>query len=92
MLRLSSRSLTTPIANVSEGLSYLGAFTNRLSVKEDSLATAQTNTESSRSRIQDADIALEQLEATKLQILQQTAVAILAQTNVAPQVVLALFA
>ncbi len=85
------QKLDDAIANVSEGLSYLGAFTNRLSVKEDSLATAQVNTESSRSRIQDADIALEQLEATKLQILQQTAVAILAQTNVAPQIVLSLF-
>ncbi|MCP4725111.1 MAG: flagellin, partial [bacterium] len=44
-----------------------------------------------RSRIMDADIANEQLNSTRLQILQQTATAQLAQANVTPQNVLALF-
>jgi len=35
----------------------------------------------SRSTIEDAELAWEQLEVTKLQILQQTALAILAQAN-----------
>jgi flagellin len=43
------------------------------------------------STIQDADIAEEQLELTKLQILQQSALAMLAQANAAPQSVLVLF-
>ncbi len=79
------------IENVSKALSFIGAVTNRLTFKEDALAVARTNTEAAKSRILDADIAFEQLEATKLQILQQTATAMLAQANAAPQAVLALF-
>ncbi|KPK88062.1 flagellin, partial [bacterium SM23_31] len=50
-----------------------------------------TNTEATKGRILDADIAKEQLESTRLQILQQTATAQLAQANILPQNVLALF-
>ncbi|MBI5307490.1 MAG: flagellin, partial [Planctomycetes bacterium] len=73
--------IDTAIADVSEALSYIGSVVNRLSYQEASLTTAKTNTESARSRIEDADMAYEQLEATKLQILQQTASAMLAQAN-----------
>ena len=79
------------INQVSSGLSYIGAQVNRMSFQEESLAVAKTNTESAYSRIVDADMALEQLESTKLQILQQTATAMLAQANTAPQSVLSLF-
>ena len=77
--------------NVADALSYVGAMQNRLDYQETSLTVAKTNTEAARSRIMDADMAFEQLEATKLQILQQTAVAMLAQSNSAPQSVLGLF-
>ncbi|MEK7852657.1 MAG: flagellin [Planctomycetota bacterium] len=83
--------LDTAIADVSEALSYIGSVVNRLSYQESSLTTAKTNTESARSRIEDADMAYEQLEATKLQILQQTASAMLAQANSGPQAILSLF-
>ncbi|MCB0266507.1 MAG: flagellin, partial [Calditrichaeota bacterium] len=43
------------------------------------------------SRIMDADVAKEQLNLTKLQILQQTSTIQLAQANSAPQSVLQLF-
>lgn len=79
------------INQVSAGLSYIGAQVNRMSFQEESLSVAKTNTESAYSRIVDADMALEQLESTKLQILQQTATAMLAQANTAPQSVLSLF-
>ena len=79
------------IDNVSEGLSYIGSQVNRLSFQEDSLSVAKSNTEAATSRIVDADMAWEQLEATKLMILQQTATAMLAQANVAPQSILSLF-
>ena len=39
----------------------------------------------------DADFAKEQLEALKLQIMQQTATSALAQANASPQIVLSLF-
>ncbi len=83
--------IDTAIADVSEALSYIGSVVNRLTYQEASLTTAKTNTESARSRIEDADMAYEQLEATKLQILQQTASAMLAQANSGPQAILSLF-
>jgi len=79
------------INKVSEGLSYIGSMINRLNFQEESITVAKVNTDSAYSRIVDADMAAEQLEATKLQILQQTATAMLAQANVAPQSVLSLF-
>ncbi len=79
------------ISGVKEALSYLGGQYNRLSFQEESLSIAKLNTEASYSRIMDADMAQEQLEATKYQILQQTATAMLAQANTQPQAVLSLF-
>jgi flagellin len=84
-------NIDTAIANVSKALSYVGSVVNRLTYQETSLTVARTNTESARSRIEDADMAYEQLEATKLQILQQTASAMLAQANAGPQTILSLF-
>jgi len=79
------------IETVSNSLQAVGATVARLSVKESTLQVAVTNTEATRSRILDADIASEQLNSTRLQILQQTATAQLAQANITPQNVLALF-
>ncbi len=79
------------INKVSEGLSYIGSMINRLGFQEESLTVAKVNSEAAYSRIVDADMAFEQLETTKLMILQQTATAMLAQANVSPQTVLALF-
>ena len=76
---------------VSEGLSYIGAIVNRLDYQEASLSVAKVNTEASWNRIMNADMAYEQLEATKYQILQQTAVTMLAQANMGPQAILGLF-
>ena len=79
------------IGDVSEALSYIGSVVNRLTYQETSLTVARTNAEAARSRIEDADMAYEQLEATKLQILQQTATAMLAQANTGPEAILTLF-
>ncbi|MCC7210888.1 MAG: flagellin [Candidatus Brocadia sp.] len=83
--------LDSAIADVSEALSYIGAVVNRLTYQESTLTVAQTNTEAARSRIEDADMAYEQLESTKLQILQQTSSSMLAQANSGPQAILSLF-
>ncbi len=84
-------SLDTAISRLSSELQKVGSLVARLDVKESMLLTAVTNTEAAKSRIMDADIAKEQLEATKLQILQQTATVQLAQANAAPQSILSLF-
>jgi flagellin len=79
------------IEEVSDTLQYIGALVSRLNVKEATVSVAITNTEATRSRIIDADIAKEQLNLTRTLILQQTATAQLAQSNISPQIVLALF-
>jgi len=83
--------INSAISTVKDSIADIGATQSRLATKENTLSNAITNTEASRSRIQDADFAKEQLEALKLQIMQQTATAALAQANAAPQVVLSLF-
>ncbi len=85
------QTLDEAIDTVSERLQSLGALASRLSFKEETLAEAQVNTEAAFNRIMNADMAMSQLEATKFQILQQTATAMLAQANQAPQALLSLF-
>ncbi len=83
--------LDTAIQTVSSSLQTLGALVARLDFSQQVATTAQVNTEAAYSRIMDADMAQEQLNATKYQILQQTATAMLAQANAAPQSLLSLF-
>ena len=84
-------NVNTALDTIFSNLQTIGATIARLTFKEETLRIAITNTESTKSRILDADIAFEQLRSTRLQILQQTATAQLAQANVSPQNVLALF-
>ncbi len=79
------------LKTVNTEIGKIGAAVNRLAVKDENLTTAITNTEAAKSRILDADIAKEQISSIKLQILQQTATAQLAQANMSPQVFLSLF-
>ncbi len=72
-------------------LSGIGDSQKRLTFKHENLTTSMNNYEAARSRIADADFAMEQLEIVKLQILQQTGTATLAQANAAPQSILQLF-
>jgi len=76
---------------VKNGISNIGAFSARLSFKEDAMNVAYTNTEAAYNRIMNANMAQEQVEASKYVILQQTATAMLAQANSAPQFLLSLF-
>lgn len=73
------------------GLQAGGAIGNKLRVIQDSLTTTMTNTIAARARITDADVAAEQVNSVRLQILQQLATSMLAQANAQPQGVLALF-
>ncbi len=75
---------------VLSGLTDLGSLINRFSIKEETIQVAQINTEASFSRIMNADLAMEQLNLTKFQILQQSTTAMLSQANLNGQSVLAL--
>ncbi len=59
----------------------LGATMNRMQHTIDNLSNIVVNTELSRSRIRDADMAEESVELSKFQVLQQAANAMLAQAN-----------
>ena len=79
------------IQTVANVVSTIGDSQKRLTYKEQNLSVSMNNYEAARSRIADADFAREQMEIVKLQILQQTGTASLAQANAAPQAVLSLF-
>ena len=76
---------------VKAAVSQVGSFTARLNFKEEALNVQFANTESAYNRIMNANMAQEQVEASKFMILQQTATAMLAQANAAPQFLLSLF-
>jgi len=76
---------------VQQGIAQVGAFVARLTFKEETLSVQHANTEAAYNRIMNADMAYEQVEASKLTILQQTSTAMLAQANTAPQFLLQLF-
>jgi len=84
-------TLGSAITALSQSIQKIGDYNVRLSSKEESLSNAISNTESTRSRIEDADFAKEQMDLMKLSILQQTTVASFAQSNSSSQMVLALF-
>ncbi len=84
-------ALTSLKAAVTSALGSIGNFTQRLDIKEETLNVAITNAEASVSRLFDADMAMEQLKATRGSILGQAATAMLAQLNMSPQQVLQLF-
>lgn len=79
------------IVSVNSNLSKIGSLTGSLTFKEDQISAAQINVEASYNRIMNANMAEEQVNASKLSILQQTSTAMLAQANAAPQFLLSLF-
>ena len=68
----------------------LGAIQNRFDSTISNLSNVSENLSAARSRILDADIAMETSSMTKNNILQQAGVAILAQANQTPQLALQL--
>jgi flagellin len=68
----------------------MGAVQNRFSSTIANLATSTENLSAARSRIQDADYAVETANLSRTQILQQAGTAMLAQAKALPQNVLSL--
>ncbi|ABQ46199.1 flagellin domain protein [Thermotoga petrophila RKU-1] len=78
------------IHRVSTARAALGAIQNRLEHTISNLGVAAENLTAAESRIRDADMAKEMMEFTKQQILLQSSMAMLAQSNTLPQNVLQL--
>jgi flagellin len=83
-------ALDRALENVNGQRSKLGAAANRLEYTVANLGNVVTNTEASRSRIEDADFAAESAKLAKNQILLQAGTAMLAQANASQQTVLSL--
>jgi flagellin len=84
MISMTLTSLSEAIDNVNKVASYLGGISNRMSSQEDLIKNQVTNYDAAISRIQDADVAQEQLQLVKAQFLQQSSLASLAQANANP--------
>ena len=78
------------IEKISSLRSDLGAIENRLDHTVSNLMNISENTESARSRIQDADFAAESAKLSKAQVLKQAGVGMLSQANASSQLVLQL--
>jgi len=88
---VAASNIASALQAVKEGISQVGSFVARLTFKEETMTVQKANTEAAYNRIMNADMASEQVEASKLLILQQTATAMLSQANQAPQFLLQLF-
>jgi flagellin len=83
-------ALDTAIQSVNNQRASYGSYISRLEHASDNLRSVSSNTANSRSRVQDADYAVETSELARTQIIQQAATAMLAQANQIKQTVLAL--
>lgn len=81
-------SVDTAIDTMSDNVNAIGIRQASLSVREETLSEAISANSGARSRIIDTDFAKEQSRSVKLQIMQQTSTAALAQANMGPQSVL----
>jgi len=88
---ITSITVTTIQTAVQDSLGKIGNYIQRLDVKDNYLTNAITNATSSVSKLFDADMAMEQLNATKGQIGQQVSTSMLAQLNLQPKSILTLF-
>ncbi|PKL82209.1 MAG: flagellar biosynthesis protein FliC [Ignavibacteriae bacterium HGW-Ignavibacteriae-3] len=87
----SDTAFTTAAGKVRDALGKIGNLTQALDSRSDFLTASIANSTASISAIFDADMAAEQLNATKGTISGQIGTAMLSQLNAAPQQILSLF-
>jgi flagellin len=83
-------AIDNTITDATSEQAKFGAWMNRLAHAADNLLNVSANTDQSRSRIQDADYAIETTNLARTQIIAQASTAMLAQANNMKQTVLAL--
>jgi len=88
---LDSTDVTTVSNNVRSALGRIGNLSQTLDSRQEYLTAAIANNTATIANLFDADMAAEQLNATKGQISGQIATAMLSQMNSAPQNLLSLF-
>jgi flagellin len=83
-------AIDAALTKVTSARANLGASINRFEQTISNLRVTVENLSAARSRIQDADFAAETAALTRVQILQQSGMAVLSQANAVPQGVLSL--
>jgi len=83
-------SIDYALNKVSAQRSTLGVIQNRMEYAANNLATTEENLTAAESRIRDVDMAKEMVAYTKNSILNESAMAMLAQANKQPQSILTL--
>ncbi|WP_043532340.1 flagellin [Litchfieldella xinjiangensis] len=83
-------TIDSALDQINTARSTLGATLNRFDSVIENLSTTSTNLSAARSRIEDADYAVEVSNMTRAGILQQAGTSVLAQANQVPQSVLSL--
>lgn len=83
-------SVNTAITTVNTTLQSLGSTQMRVGIKEANISVTLNNELATHNRIMNADMASEQVELIKYSLLSQSATAMLAQANQAPQGVMQL--
>lgn len=90
-IKTTIQSLTFALNNINKVASYIGGIENRLSSQDDLLTSQITNYNAAISRIEDTDMAEEQLNLVKAQFLQSSSLTSLSQANQNPSSFLQLF-
>ena len=88
--QLAVSALDDAISVLNTRRSVIGAGINRLTHAIDNLSNVAQNTSEARSRVTDTDYATATSELARSQIIQQAGMAMLAQANQQPQMVLSL--
>jgi flagellin len=87
---LALEKITIAIEKVATDRAGYGALQNRLEYTVSNLMNVAEYTQAARSRIEDADFAVESARLAKAQVLQQSGTAMLAQANASSQLALQL--
>jgi flagellin len=94
---VAKTALSKVVSAVDNAISYvadkranLGAISNRFDHVVDNLTNVVANTEASKSRVEDADFAVETTNLTRNTVLQQAATSMVAQANASKNSILAL--
>lgn len=90
VINVTLTSLTEALNNISKTAAFVGGIANRLDSQTSLIEEQVTNYNAAISRLEDADVAMEQLALIKAQFLQQTSLTSLAQANQNPQAFLQL--
>jgi len=87
---LALETLKGDLENINQSRARVGAALSRVEVASRVLEVSKEQSTAAESRIMDADIAASSAELVRQTILQQSAVAVLAQANVQPELALSL--